>query len=124
MDKTIVTILGVVFLAIGVLGFVNDPILSIFEVNGLHNVVHLVSGALALWAVSMGAGATKTFSKVFGVVYGLVAVLGFALPSLMTSLLDVNMADNILHIVLAVIFLYLGFGRGSSATPVSSLPPM
>lgn len=116
MGKTIVTILGVVFIAIGLLGFVNNPILGIFGVNTLHNLVHIVSGVLALWAVNKGMDSTVLFSKVFGIVYGLVAVLGFVVPAFMESLLAVDMTDNILHVVLAVIFLYIGFGsnQGSS----------
>ena len=122
MTKTVVTILGVVFIAIGLLGFVNNPILGIFGVNMLHNIVHIVSGALALWAVNKGMDATVLFSKVFGVVYGVVAVLGFVLPALMMDLLAVDMADNILHVVLAVVFLYIGFGsnQSSNSAPAAS----
>jgi hypothetical protein len=114
MAKTVVTILGVVFIAIGLLGFVNNPILGIFGVNTLHNLVHIVSGVLALWAVNRGMDATVLFSKVFGIVYGVVAVLGFVLPAFMMSLLAVDMTDNILHVVLAVIFLYIGFGSNQA----------
>ncbi len=111
MQKTILTILGVVFLAIGVLGFVNNPLLGVFEVDALHNIIHLLSGVLALVAVSMGAGAMKTFSRIFGIVYGLVAVIGFVSGDNVLGLIMVNGADNVLHLVLAVIFLYLGFGH-------------
>lgn len=124
MAKTIVTILGVVFIGIGLLGFVNDPVLGLFSVNALHNIVHIVSGVLALLAVSKGPDATVLFSKAFGIIYGLVAVLGFVAPALMADLLDVNMSDNILHIVLAVAFLAIGFGgvgRNSSSIPSSSM---
>jgi hypothetical protein len=120
MTKTIVTILGVVFVLIGIWGFVSEPILGLFEVNVLHNVVHILSGVLALWAVSKGAEAITLFSKVFGVVYGLVAVLGFVAPALMMDLLAVNMADNILHVILAVVFLVIGFAGnkvGGSSAP-------
>jgi uncharacterized membrane protein len=115
MEKTIVTILGVVFIAVGLLGFVNNPVLGIFAVDTLHNVIHLLSGALALWAVNKGMGAVTTFAKVFGIVYGLVAILGFLMGSPILGLVTVNMADNVLHIVLAVVFLYIGFGGKSES---------
>lgn len=119
MDKTIVTILGIVFVVIGVLGFFNDPLLGIFDVDGTHNVIHLLSGVLALGAVGMGMDATRTYAKVFGVVYGLVAVLGFLMPGdMILGLFASNIADDVLHVVLAVVFLYVGFGR--SANPVSA----
>ncbi len=116
MQKTILTILGVVFLAIGVLGFVSDPLLGIFEVDALHNIIHILSGALALVAVSMGASAMTTYSRVFGIVYALVAVLGFVSGTTVLGLIAVNLADNVLHLVLAVVFLYLGFGQGKGAS--------
>lgn len=116
MQKTILTILGVVFLAIGVLGFVSDPLLGIFEVDSLHNIIHILSGALALVAVSMGASAMNTFSRVFGIVYALVAVLGFVSGDNVLGLIMVNAADNVLHLVLAVVFLYLGFGHKEGAS--------
>ncbi len=119
MEKTIVTVLGVVFIAIGLLGFVNDPLLGIFEVDTLHNIVHLLSGVLALVAVSMGMDAIRTYSKIFGVVYALVAVLGFLSGGMLLGIMEINMADNFLHVVLAAVFLYLGFGtRSSAASPV------
>lgn len=121
MAKTLVTILGVVFLAVGVLGFVNDPVLGLFEVNGFHNLVHLLSGVLALGAVAMGEAAVRTFSKIFGLVYGLVAVLGFFMESPLLGLIEVNMADNFLHIVLAVVFLYIGFGMDRSSQSESQM---
>lgn len=114
MQKTILTILGIVFLAIGVIGFVNNPLLGIFEVDALHNIIHILSGALALLAVSMGASAMRTFSRIFGIVYGLVAVLGFVSGDNVLGLIMVNTADNVLHLVLAVVFLYLGFGYKES----------
>lgn len=116
MQKTILTILGVVFLAIGVLGFVSDPLLGIFEVDALHNIIHILSGALALVAVSMGASAMTTYSRVFGIVYALVAVLGFVSGTTVLGLIAVNLADNLLHLVLAVAFLYLGFCQGKAAS--------
>ncbi len=116
MQKNILTIFGVIFLAIGVLGFVNNPLLGIFEVDALHNIIHILTGALALVAVSMGRGAMSTFSKVFGIVYGLVAVLGFISGTTVLGLIPVNLADNVLHLVIAVVFLYLGFGQGKDSS--------
>ena len=114
MAKTIVMVLGVVFVLIGILGFFNDPILGIFDVNALHNVIHLASGLVALAMARTEAGAV-TFAKVFGVVYALVAILGFVAGGFMDSLLDVNAADNWLHVVLALVFLWVGFGNKSTA---------
>src|SRR5205814_9544862 len=82
MAKTHAHLFGVVFLLIGILGFVpavapNEMLLNIFHVNAAHIAVHLPTGIVALLAGMAGVGASKTFFKIFGVVYGLVAALVF-----------------------------------------------
>ncbi len=121
----ILMVLGVVFVAIGLLGFVNDPVLGLFEVDTLHNVIHLVAGLLALGAVGMGEAMMRLYARVFGMVYGLVAVLGFLMPGdMILGLFEANMADAYLHVVLAAVLLYVGFGmKGESSvvTPESAM---
>lgn len=121
---------GVVFLLIGVLGFVpaltpDDKLLGLFRVDGVHNLVHLLSGLAAVLAAQR-ADWSKLFFKVMGVVYALVTVLGFLVGSggQVLGLFHVNTADNLLHLVLAAAFLYLGFalradrdGAATTKTP-------
>jgi hypothetical protein len=123
MVKTAAILFGIVFLAIGVLGFVpgvtnNEMLLGIFHVNLAHNVVHLLTGAVALFAGLASAGAARTFFRIFGVVYALVAVLGFVQgEGMLLGLISNNMADTWLHVVIAVVALFLGFGaRETTAT--------
>ena len=104
---------GIILLVIGVLGFVpgitsDGSLLGIFEVDALHNVIHLVSGLLAL---VFAASAPKTFFKVFGVVYLLLALVGFVQGDTVLGLVGVNMADNVLHLVLGVVALLVGFKK-------------
>lgn len=112
MSKSkIIQAVGVVFLLIGVLGFISDPILGIFDTDLLHNLVHILSGVAALVLGKNEDGATL-YGKVFAVVYGLVTVLGFLLPGgegSILGLLPVNMADNVLHLLLTAVFAYVGF---------------
>ena len=109
-------VLGVVFVLVGILGFFNSPVLGIFQVNTLHNVIHLLSGILALYFGSQSESAAKSYAKVFGIIYGLVTILGFVLPDgNVLGLFTVNMADNILHLVLAVVFLYIGYSKSGQA---------
>lgn len=116
MTKKIVTTLGVVFVLIGVLGFIpgvtsDGQLLGIFDVSTAHNIVHLLSGVVALAAVMNGPDATRLFAKVFGVVYGLVTILGFIQGSgaKVLWIINVNQPDNILHLVIAAVLLYVGF---------------
>ena len=109
-------VFGWVLLIVGVLGFVpgittNGHLLGIFDVNTLHNLVHLISGLAALYLASKGEAQAQMFFKVFGVVYGLVAVLGFfGGDAPVLGLISNNTADTWLHVVIAVVALWLGFG--------------
>lgn len=117
--KMILMVLGVVFVAVGLLGFVNDPVLGIFEVDMLHNIIHLAAGLLALGAVGMGENMMRLYARVFGLVYGLVAVLGFLMPGdMILGLFEANMADAFLHVALAAVLLYVGFVMKSERTPL------
>jgi hypothetical protein len=113
--KTIALLFGVVFLVVGILGFVpavtpNQMLLGIFHVNTAHNVVHLLSGVLALWAGMSSTAYARLYFRLFGVVYALVAVLGFLAGNAMVlGLISNNMADTALHVVIALVALTLGF---------------
>lgn len=104
--------LGVVLTLVGVLGFVpgiapGGQLLGVFMVDSLHNVVHLLTGILGLL---LAKSAGKAYLKGLGVVYLVVTVLGFAQGSVL-GLIMVNTADNVLHLVLAALGLYYGFGK-------------
>jgi hypothetical protein len=123
MAKKLVTILGVVFLLIGVLGFIpgittDGHLLGIFGVDAVHNVVHLLSGILALVFANRGELSAKAFAKVFGIVYGLVALLGLIAPGTLNMIMHVNGADNALHVFLAVVFLAIGYSGRSESRPM------
>ncbi len=115
VTKTMATVFGVVFLLVGILGFIpgvtNDSMLfGLFHVNVAHNVVHLLSGAIALWAGMQSAAYSKTYFQVFGVIYALVAILGFVVADGdVLGFISNNTADTWLHVVIAVIALYFGF---------------
>lgn len=118
MTKTLAWVFGIVLTLVGILGFVpgvttNDMLLGIFMVGGLHNIIHLVTGLAAL-AAAMGYFAPKLFFQIFGVIYGVVTILGFVTGGAL--LFSTNMADNLLHLVIAAAALYSGFMMKESAT--------
>jgi hypothetical protein len=119
MAKTLVMVLGVVFVLVGVLGFFNDPVLGLFEVDTVHNLVHLLSGIAAIALASMGESYAKTYARVFGLVYGLVTVLGFVMGTedKLLGLMQMNGNDNYLHLLLTVVLLFVGFSKSSSSAP-------
>lgn len=121
MAKTIMYVAGVVFIVLGLLGFVNDPILGIFEVDALHNIVHLASGILALIFASQGESQARMFALVLGVVYALVTILGFMTgEGKILGLISTNGADQWLHLVLTVVFLVVGLKKPAMSGGMSS----
>ena len=122
MVKTAAVLFGVVFLLVGILGFVpavtkDEMLLGIFHVNAAHNVVHLLSGAVALFAGMTSLGAARIYFRIFGLVYGLVAVMGFFVgDGMLLGLISNNTADTWLHVVIAAVSLLLGFMPASAET--------
>ena len=118
MLKNLAYAVGAVFVLVGVLGFIpsftpDGKLLGLFEVSPLHNIIHLLSGVAAFAMAMMGEKNTKLYFQVFGVVYALVTVVGFIQGSTVLGLIGVNMADNMLHLLLAVVLLYAGFGMNA-----------
>lgn len=117
--KTAAIIIGLVFLAVGILGFVSNPIVgssadAIFHTDQTHNIVHLVSGALFLLVAMASPGSAGAFLKIFGIIYlGLgiygAATMGAEETKKLLGFLHVNKADNYLHIGLGVVIFLAGF---------------
>ena len=104
--------IGVVYALIGIAGFfvtgfddffghTGDELLG-FELNGFHNVVHLVIGAAGILLARTLAGA-RTFGWVLAVGYGAAFVYGLFAIGESWDFLSLNWADNILHLVSALI---------------------
>jgi hypothetical protein len=129
MAKTICKILGVVFILVGVLGFVAPGMLGM-HLSLAHNLVHLISGALALYFGFAGSlSGARMFCIVFGVVYALLGVAGMLLghdgahtvaavpahgtdSNLLAALpgsLELASPDHLVHILLGIVFLVGGF---------------
>ncbi len=117
MAKTIAKILGIVFVLVGLLGFVMPGLLGA-HLTTTHNIVHLLSGAVALYFGFAGSlAAARLFCIIFGIVYGLLGVCGFLLGSgpdrMFEALaglgLHLGTMDHIIHILLGVLFLVGGF---------------
>ena len=105
-------LLGIVFVVVGIAGFVgggHHHSLILFGVNTNHNAVHIVSGFLAMIAARAGYTSARIFCIVFGITYGLVTIGGFLGAASISNALNLNMADNWLHLIVSVAFLYLGF---------------
>ena len=118
LAKTWMTIAGIALLGAGLIGFLPDnPIASndpdaLFRVNAAHNVVHLITGALALW-IGLGMRGRELANATigFGVLYAVVAVLLIVDPTLFGLFSDApaNGLDHALHAALAIVSIALGY---------------
>ena len=112
MAKRIATLIGVVFILVGIAGFFSHDLLGA-HLSTIHNVIHLVSGALALYFGLKGTLAqAKLFCLIFGIVYGLLGVVGYFLGNpendrewKVLEGLVLGRVDHIIHILLGVLFL-------------------
>jgi len=111
MAKTACKILGVIFVIVGIAGFAAPHLLGA-HLTPPHNLVHIVSGAIALYFGFAGsAGAARGFCIIFGIVYLLLGICGWFLGTgadhmfNIGTLLMLGKIDHIIHILLGVIFL-------------------
>ena len=126
--------IGIVFIAVGVLGFVpglkSPPpvmgphlavdggfglLLGLFPVNWLHNLVHLGIGA-AGWSGSRTMADARRFARGLTILYGGLAVMGL-IPILNTTfgLIPLFGHDVWLHAITAALAAYFGFGQRMEA---------
>jgi hypothetical protein len=130
MAKLVCKLLGVVFVLVGVAGFVMPGFLGT-HLSLAHNAVHLISGAIALYFGFAGsASAARGFCLAFGAVYLLLGIAGFLMghPGASTiagmmmedgklwkvipGTLELGRMDHIVHCLLGVVFLAGGLLGG------------
>ena len=102
-----------------------DTLLGIFEVNGIHNVVHIASGLLLLM-LAPARRAAKAGAILFGLVYGAVTLVGVIDRADVLGLFPVNDADHFLHAALSLLGLAAGLasrgGPGDEGPAGARLP--
>jgi hypothetical protein len=122
---------GVSLLLAGIFGFISDAsfdtgdgvqgdLFLVFEVNAVHNLIHLASGVVLL-AASPRRASARAVAVGFGLVYGLVAIIGLIDGQDVLGLIPVNAADHLLHVALSALGIISGLisrdddrGRGST----------
>lgn len=123
---TLATVFGVVFLLVGLVGFFPSPpapgapplamehghglALGLFPVNTLHNLVHILFGAVGLLAAAGMLLTARVYFQILAVVYALLAVLGL-LPATQTTfgLIPIYGNDVWLHALIAAASAVIGF---------------
>lgn len=128
LAKAFAATIGVVFMSLGILGFVpgateDYALVYFFATDPVMNLLHLAIGIIAI--VAIYEYQTGAFCRWAGVFLLLIGLLGFV-PVVTTAdgallgFIQVNWAVNLLHIVAGAVGAVLGFaprlgGRASSA---------
>jgi hypothetical protein len=118
---------GAIYLLIGIIGFfitgfgnffgnetppgahhVDENLLG-FMINPMHNVVHILIGVAGLVLARTLAGA-RTYGWLLAVGYGAAFIYGLIAVGKAWDFLNLNWADNVLHIATAVVGLVIALG--------------
>ena len=120
MVRLAAIVFGIAFIFAGVAGFMpqfvqNGLLFGLFQVDSMHNTVHLLSGVIAIMAATKYRY-SKLYFELFGIFYAIVAILGFILNGdFGFMMMQFNTADNFLHTGIAIVSLYIGFATQSSS---------
>jgi preprotein translocase subunit Sss1 len=117
LARTVAAVFGAVYLLVGIVGFIlESPLLGLFEINALHNVVHVLLGAILLYGSMSYAAAVQTTRGV-GALLVVLGLLGFVIPDGF-GLVPLGGNDIWLHLATGAILLATGFlaTEGSAAT--------
>lgn len=125
-NRIVAVIFGAIFVLIGLLGFfVTGAVAFVstegalflgFEVNPLHNIVHVLLGGILLYAGMRSVTLSKRVNTSIGAIYLIVGIIGLFVMNTEMNILALNTADNVLHLVSAVLLLAVGLAldKGTS----------
>ena len=114
--------MGAVFVVVGLLGFTvagdhsvaghtGGQLLGLFQVNILHNIVHIAVGAAMVAAAIAGTRAAGVANTLIGAVYLVLGLLGlFITGDNPLNIIALNGADNGLHLVIGAVLVAVGLG--------------
>ena len=124
LARTWLLLAGVILIAVGILGFFSNPLVGatgLVATDNVHNVVHILTGALALGLAYVMRQDIGTAAIAFGLLYGVVFVVTVVSPTLFGIFsVPVNGIDHVIHLGLAVVSIGLGYmARGRSMAPAN-----
>jgi methylglyoxal synthase len=127
LAQTWMVLVGLVLLAAGLIGFLNTPLAgtstnALLATDTVHNVVHVLTGLLAL-GIAFGLRGDQQVSAVigFGVLYVIIFVAVLLSPNLFGLFtVSANAPIHVIHAAVAIVTLAVGLmARGSSTQTAS-----
>jgi hypothetical protein len=116
---------GAVLVVVGLLGFIGNPIVgadpeALLPTDALHNIVHLGTGALALFIAFGLSGENRVNGTIgFGVLYLIIFIAVLVSPTLFGLFsVPANAVLHVIHAALAVVSLAVGYMARNRARQV------
>jgi hypothetical protein len=105
------------FAVTGGVGFAQTTgalLLGVFELNGLHNVVHLAVGIVLLVAATRRVPVARTINAIVGAAFLAVGLVGLFIIGGDLNILAINGGDEVLNFATAALLLLVGLGAETS----------
>jgi Domain of unknown function (DUF4383) len=124
--QTLALVFGAVYLLVGIVGFFwtggshfadrggDDMLIGLFMINPLHNIVHIVIGLAGL-AMARTLSGARSYGWLLFVGYAAASVYGFIAIDKSWDFLAINSADNVLHVVTALVGLVIALAPVNDA---------
>ncbi len=131
LNRLVALVFGIIYLLVAVLGFIvvgggsfisrtGPELLGVFQINHLHNIVHLLVGGLLTAAALKGVAAARSANIAVGAVYLLVGILGFLIQRTGLNILALNTPDHFLHLASAAVLLGVGLTQDKAHAGTSA----
>lgn len=117
VNSTVAAVFGAVYTLVGLAGFfvsetfaaTDDNTLLGFEVNHLHNIVHLLIG-LALLGASRRTETARRLNLLIGGTYVLLGIVGWFIQDTAANIIALNEPDHLLHLVSGALLVAVALG--------------
>jgi hypothetical protein len=122
VNSTVAAVFGAVYTLVGLAGFfvsetfaaTDDNTLLGFEVNHLHNIVHLLIG-LALLGASRRTETARRLNLLIGGTYVLLGIVGWSIDDTAANIVALNEPDHLLHLVSGALLVAVALGADKRA---------
>ena len=122
VNSTVAAVFGAVYTLVGIAGFfvsetfaaTDDNTLLGFEVNHLHNIVHLLIG-LALLGASRRTETARRLNLLIGGTYVVLGIIGWFIQETAVNIVALNEPDHLLHLVSGAVLVAVALGADKRA---------
>lgn len=122
VNSTVAAVFGAVYTLVGLAGFfvsetfaaTDDNTLLGFEVNHLHNIVHLLIG-LALLGASRRTETARRLNLLIGGTYLFLGVIGWFIQDTAVNVVALNERDHLLHLISGAVLVAVALGADKRA---------